>query len=230
MTFGTNLSVSGSALRVYGFNTNRIATVRVPVSATVTAGTTVYSSFLFLFNNINAVPGARASLSLSGFAFASQPDGSALATPANSYSGASTTSGASAITTGVNYLLVSRFTNVGAAGGGTATTWVFNRAGYDAWISAGEQESDLSTHAIMAMSNSSTTQTNFASHLLLRIETGFAPSGESGRHEGVFDEVRYATTLHGALGREPIPEPASLALAMAGLALLGGRSRSGRTR
>lgn len=103
----------------------------------------------------------------------------------------------SALAAGTTYLLVAKWTNINAAGGGTATLWVLDAAGYEAWRASGGQEAALPAHAFTTTSQTGLTQNTFdalTTYLQFYVNEGLAGS-PTGTLTGTFDEVRFGTAL-----------------------------------
>ncbi len=195
---------------------------------------TVYSSFLFRPTTESPLAGALAqtrinsSITAAGGNFQAQADGSGgVGAPAVGYDTTTTTT-ATTLATGVTYLGITRYTNVGSAltvgSPGVANLWVFTSTTYDNWVSAGALESDLSTFATLNVTDTATTGTfvlNNTQFAQFNLSTANDPT--AGRVQIYsFDELRYATTL----GEVAIPEPSALVLlGAAGVALMARRRR-----
>jgi hypothetical protein len=231
LTFGANyLPVSGGAARlsasVTGSSTSSILGATIDLGAAQTG--TLWSSYLVNFTSkiplggpAGATGQARVSdLQVSGSnnrMNAIADSGSTLGTGI-SYSGSgATTAGGTTLTVGSTYLMLSQFNNVGTAGGGTATLWVFNVAGYDDWLNlGGGLEANLGTYDLTSQSHTFTTQADFAGGDFYQ----FAVSNTSDSitvQTVVYDELRWGTTLGDVVS---VPEPSTVASVIGGLAML----------
>lgn len=104
---------------------------------------------------------------------------------------------ASALPVGPTCLMIAKWTNVNNAGGGTASLWVLDAAGYEAWRAAGGEEAALSTHALATATQSGAAQNTFdaaTTYLQFYINEGLSGS-PTGTLAGTFDEVRFGTSL-----------------------------------
>jgi hypothetical protein len=228
LTFGANhLPVSGGAVRLSSptGTTSSLLGAALDVGGAQTG--TLWSSFLVNLtsksNAGNATAQARVSdiqagatgtannrLNTLGDAFGTA--GTAIA-----YSGSgSTTTGATTFTVGSTYLMLSQFTNVGTAGGGTATLWVFDVAGYDNWLTlGGGLEANLGTYDLSSQSHSFTTQADFGDGDFFVLAASNA-SGATAVQTVVYDELRWGTSLGNVVA---VPEPSTAAV-LGGLAVL----------
>jgi len=104
---------------------------------------------------------------------------------------------ASALAIGTTYLMVASWTNVNNTGGGIATLWVLDAAGYEAWRASGGAEAALATYAVTTATQTGVSQNTFdaaTTYLQFYINEGLTGS-PTGTLTGTFDEVRFGTTL-----------------------------------
>lgn len=130
------------------------------------------------------------------------------------------TTGGNFTTPGVNlhddadpYLVISKFSGLGAVGG-TATMWVFNAAAYDGIKAGGLLESELDAAALIKATDTATQAEEITIGELLEIvnATSAAPFAFH------LDELRIGSTLTAV-----VPEPAGVLIALAGCGLMLGR-------
>ncbi|MGE9291601.1 MAG: PEP-CTERM sorting domain-containing protein, partial [Puniceicoccales bacterium] len=116
------------------------------------------------------------------------------------------------VSEGETYLVLSHFTNVGGAGGGTATTYLFDQAAYDSWYYANGDYADLATYALFAISETSSTVATLEDGNTIDF-TNFSPndSGFNLTSDVYFDELRWGTELGDVVG-VPVPEPSTSGL------------------
>jgi hypothetical protein len=134
--------------------------------------------------------------------------------------------GGANITTGVTYLVVNTFTNVGSAlsvgSPGVATTALFDLASYNNWVEKGSNENGefgLTALALRTVSDTVTSGTFTFSNASKSLQlTTFSGSG-SGQN-AIFDELRFGTALSDVVGAT-IPEPSTYALLAGSLTLAG---------
>ena len=229
LTFGANyLPVSGGAVRL----SSPTGTTSSLLGATMSVGGaqtgTLWSSYLVNFtsksNAGNATAQARVSdiqVGATGTAnnrMNALGDGFGPLGTAVTYSGSGvTTAGATTLTVGNTYLILSQFTNVGTAGGGTATLWVFDVAGYDNWLSlGGGLEANLGTYDLTSQSHTSTTQADFGDGDFFHFAASNA-SGATAVQTVVYDELRWGTSLGNVVA---VPEPSAVASVIGGLGML----------
>src|SRR5690606_839263 len=147
--------------------------------------------------------------------------------------GTTTNSSAPTLTTGVTYLVISKFTNVGTAlsagSPGVATNWYLTQTDFDSWVTDGGQlESALDSYAFKKQTDTQTSGTfslDENSYLGLRSD---APNQNGFVTAATFDEIRYGTDLASVYAA--IPEPSTCA-GIAGAIMLGaavGRRRANR--
>lgn len=232
LTFGANhLPVSGGAVRL----SSPTGTTSSLLGATISVGGaqtgTLWSSYLVNIttksNAGNATAQARVSDVQAGAAgtqnnrMNSQGDGfvGGVFGTAVTYSGSgATTSGATTLTVGSTYLMLSQFTNVGTAGGGTATLRVLDVAGYNDWLSlGGGLEANLGTYDLSTQSHSFTTQADFGDGDFFVFAASNA-SGATAVQTVVYDELRWGTSLGDVVST--VPEPSAVASVIGGLGML----------
>ncbi|MBC2602849.1 hypothetical protein [Puniceicoccus vermicola] len=135
------------------------------------------------------------------------------------YSANGSISGSGSINLSEVYLFVSRYTNVGGAGGGEANMWVFNETSYDSWQANGGLESDMNTYALISTSNSSTDTITLSDSQSMRIATaefsvdfnsGADNYDNTGEISTSYDEIRFGSSLGDVIST--IPEPSQYSL------------------
>ncbi len=148
--------------------------------------------------------------------------GSSGTIPSIGYKADATTSGGS-VDLGSTYLYISKYTNVGGAGGGTASLWVLNNAGYVDWQANGGNEGDLGTYASFTATDTQTDTILFGTDRSMRLSAqefslnfNSSPSNYSlsGDLTTTYDEIRYGTSLGDVV---VIPEPGTGLLLLVGL-------------
>ncbi len=226
LTFGDNhLAGTAGAVRISVASGTNSAVLSATVASSAQTGT-LWSSYLVSFESKattnNPTAQARLTAGGGGNRFNTLADsGSNLATGI-SYDATATTSGGTTLTVGDTYLMLSQYTNVGTAGGGTATLWIFDLAGYDAWFAAGSLEGDLGTHALASQTASAATQQDFNPGALYQFAVSNA-SGSAAVQTVVYDELRWGTEMSDVVG--VIPEPSTAVVMTGGLAMLAFRRR-----
>lgn len=183
---------------------------------------TLYGSYLVNFSSLSIDSAGLVSSRLSStqtsgganaYFLSNAKTGSSTNRPGVGYNDTATASTGPAITTGTTYLVVSRFTNVGAALSagtqGVADLWVFTSAGYEDWINNGGTEGALGTYAYATASESVTSGTySFTNSRFYQIAS--FTGGGTGTTSSRLDDVRYGTTLGDVMA--VVPEPTSAAL------------------
>ncbi len=247
LSFGSNFATSsGGALlqttRYSGANAQTSATLRLN---TTTTGT-LWGSYLVNYTAL-ALAGSGAAVQGIGtdstgatVNLGNRVNTNTVATSRTTsafYDNSLTTSGATAFLTGTNYLVLSRFTNVGttlsAGAPGVATVWYFTQSDYDNWITTGGGlESNLTAYAFKTQTDSVTSGLiSFSDSGYLTLKTDAPDNNTASQGTAVYDELRYGTDLSDVVGAA-VPEPSSYA-ALAGLAALVGsiclRRRSNRS-
>lgn len=227
-------STSGGALHLSMTSGSSTTTEALVSGVRLNAGTqtgTIYTSFLFNLssNSINASADTIGSilsdtqntnsnrrLGLLGDSGNSSDNFAVSYDAANSSQ--TGTAGTLFLATGTTYLMIGEYTNVGAAGGGTATAWFLTSAQYDAWFADGASLAGLSIHATGKTQRSATTQVFINNDTFLQFLIGEGSQDTTGTLAGTFDEIRFGTDL--ASVTVPIPEPSAVA-ALFGAAALG---------
>jgi len=236
LAFGSYNSATGNKLEFRTAGGGTTLAVRISAS-TVTAGSTLYSSYL---TNIatspvmtNSFVESRISSSVSDSSaatrFRTQLDASSSTTDAGAgvgYSGSTTVGSATALTTGTTYMVISRFTNVGQTVASTATVYVLTLAQYNSFAAAAFAESYLDdANAVTSGSvTQRTTQSVTPASAQGFATNNFSQIGGIGTNTGVvhIDALKYGTDL---LSVVTIPEPSATALLGLGLMALAGRRR-----
>ncbi|WPJ95185.1 hypothetical protein SH580_17320 [Coraliomargarita algicola] len=151
-----------------------------------------------------------------------------------SYTANGPISGSNAINTNQTYLFITRYTNVGLAGGGTANLWVLDETQYDLWQADGGSEIDLATYALMETSNSGTDTIAFDATKSIRVGTGefnldfnsgSANYSNLGELTVTYDEIRYGSTLGDVVVVVPESSQYSLILGALLACFVGARRR-----
>lgn len=215
LSFGANFPVSGGAVRLSASTGTTSSVLGAAISVPAHSGT-LWNSYLVNFtkkgtgNNPTAqarvsdaqVTGSNNRLNSIADNFSNQATGI-------SYGSTATTAGGSILAAGTTYLILSRYTNVGMAGGGTATSWIFNIEGYDGWLTAGDGlEENLAAYSLASQTSTSTTQADFGSDDFYQLAVSNA-TGSSLAQTVVYDESRFGTNLNDVLpldtGTDPDP-------------------------
>ncbi|WFB36870.1 PEP-CTERM sorting domain-containing protein [Kiritimatiellota bacterium B12222] len=230
LSFGTNyLPTTGGSLYQSATGSTSYTVLRGDINTTVSYPMTLWGSYLVQIDEFSTdgTVKVRANYDDSGNSkarFISTVD--ATGSSQNTGVGYDSTGTASSggLTEDVTYLALSSFTNVGGAGGGTATQYIFTLGEYDSWLSAGGGlEANLGSYAGITATDSSGDIKSFANYV------NFVLGGSGTGTESAFiDEVRYGTTLGDVIA---IPEPSSFLLMLGGMSLIGfGAFRSRRSR
>jgi len=215
---------AGSKYLVLGVNTSTFGTITG----------TLYSSYLYQANTgytpANHAIHQRVNSSAAGLnasaRFLVNPDNATASTgPGAGYAALGANATASSPTVGETYLAIGRFTNVGGAGGGTATMLTLTLAQYTDWITnqAGDEASlfaraqGLGADEVMVnQSDTSTNTRNFVGGTSTFIQTFTTTNATGGAFSVTYDELRYGTSF-----ADVVPEPGSAALlSLASLGLL----------
>ncbi|WAC21502.1 PEP-CTERM sorting domain-containing protein [Luteolibacter sp. SL250] len=230
LTF-SGLATSGGALTTG--NDVRLSGIAMN-HAGVAAGDTLYSSYLVSFSSatnsgsglltrINGTSATQASGYFNSFADSRSSNYAAVSYDSTLFNAANHTAESTAIPAGQTFIVISSFTNVGNAAGGTGSLYVLSQAQFlnlrtiglsnlaSLTVGQGATEAWATASATSAF-NGSFDNADFL-HIL------------SLSSSGTIDELRYGTTLEAVL---PVPEASTLALsglAFAGLAIRRKRSR-----
>jgi hypothetical protein len=111
--------------------------------------------------------------------------------------------------------MIAEWTNLGTPGGGLATMWAIDEAGYNDWLTlGGGLEANLVTYSTIMVTQTSAVETPFTfpvgnTYLQFVIGEGGSTTGALG---GIYDELRFGTTLADVT----IPEPGTAMLAAGG--------------
>ena len=216
-----SLAVSGGAL-AYATGTNVIG-ADISIGAAFTG--TLWTSYLTQITTRGSLLGDGALLRVgdspsdsSDIRYTSWADSrggltGALPTPnlAVGYAGTTPSNSDGSLTLGITYIILGRFTNVGASSG-VATLWALDQTQFAAFLAAGGTESALAGTSVTATAtqNNPSTARNFIT------TDAFALITANGT--GVFDEIRFGSSL-GDVAPIAVPEPSN-ATAFAGLAAL----------
>ena len=230
LTFGANyLPVSGGAVRLSAQGGASNSTV---LGATISVGGaqtgTLWSSYLVNIASKSDKAGATAQARVSdlqttgsGNRLNSVADSGSTLGTAISYDSTVVTASGTTLTVGTTYLMLSQFTNVGTAGGGTATLWIFNLAGYNDWLSlGGGLAANLGSYDLTSQSDPSTTLADFGA---VNDYFQFAISNTTDTSVSllqtvVYDELRWGTSLGDVVST--VPEPSAVASVIGGLGML----------
>jgi hypothetical protein len=236
LAFGNDFAAStGGSLLVSNLYNNSasstIATVKLNTSATGTVWASYLANYTTISNSNNGFieQGIGTSATARATQFLNRVSSNSLPSDRKVVAGYDTTGTASpntAIGTGVTYLILSKYTNVGTplssgAGSGVATTWVLDQAGYANWISLGlGLEANLDNYDIRKVQDTAVTtgQFDLNSDKYLTIA---ASANNINNHQftGLVDEFRYGTDLTSVISS--IPEPSTYVM-IAGAAALAG--------
>lgn len=214
LSFGT-ISTSGGGLKLTAGATtsgsNSIITGANTSDFAAVTGT-LYSSYLYQVEGayvtgthaIAQRTGSTPTGNQAGGRFFLNPDHSATGTTAGvDYIGNAPTNGGATPALSTTYLTIGRFTNVGGAGGGTATMVTLDLAQYNDWVADGGTEALLFARvqgtddqsARVKISDISTTQANFdgANNTVLQATINLGTGTDA--FNVTFDEFKYATTF-----------------------------------
>lgn len=230
LTFGA-LQTSGGAL-AFG-NTVNVVGADISIGA-LDGPVTLWSSYLVQFsqplgtaNNYGALLRVGASPSDNGGArFTSWADSRATNSDkvAVGYSGSGGSDGNAGLEVGKTYIIISSFTRVGqtlsADLPGVATLWALDETQFADFVRAGGDEAALNSVTATAMATQTVTSGNYA------FSSGDAFGLITQNSTGVFDEVRFGTTLESVT---PVPEPSAAAV-FAGVFCLAGAAWRRRRR
>ncbi len=227
LTFGANhLPVSGGAVRLSAATGTTSSVVGAAIDLPAQTGT-LWSSYLVNFTTKGTTNGptaqarvSDAQTSGSNNRFNSLADNFSNLSTGISYDSVVTTTGGTNLTVDTTYLMLSQYTNVGTAGGGTATLWIFDLAGYDDWLNlGGGLETNLGTYGLASQTASSSTQADFGPGGFYQFAVSNA-SGSSALQTVVYDELRWGTSLGDVVATVPVPEPGTAIVMTGGLAML----------
>ncbi|MDF3131201.1 hypothetical protein P0Y35_18475 [Kiritimatiellaeota bacterium B1221] len=130
--------------------------------------------------------------------------------------------GGSSVDLGSTYLYISKYTNVGGAGGGTATLWVLDNASFVDWQNNGGLEASLGTYADFTSTDSKSNTIIFGTDRSLRLtaqeyslnfNSGPTNYSLNGELTTTYDEIRYGTSLNDIIA---IPEAGTGVLVIVG--------------
>lgn len=230
LTFGANyLSVSGGAARLSATTGGSISSI-LGVAINVPAQTgTLWSSYLVSFTTKGTGNNPTAQARVSDLQTASSnnrlnsfADNFSNLSTGLAYGATATTSSGTTLAAGNTYLMLSQYTNVGTVGGGTATLWTFDLAGYDNWLSLGAGlEINLGTYSLATQSANAATQADFGPGSFYQIAVSNA-TGSTAAQTVVYDELRWGNSLSDVVA---VPEPGTAIAMTGGLAMLALRRR-----
>lgn len=209
LTFGS-LQTSGGAL-AFNASTNVIGT---SLNLGTSFSGTLWSSYLVNFSTQgnDAANGALIRIGgtpqdSTGSRFTSWADSRASSkNVAVGYaSGGTGINGNAALVPGTTYIIISRFTNVGAtlssSSPGVATLWALTEAQFANFLAAGGDEAALTLTSVTATASHSVSSGTYSLSGALSLVTV--------NDTGVFDEIRFGSSLADVT---PVPEPGSSAL------------------
>lgn len=130
------------------------------IGAAADAGSTLWCSYLFRLNS-QGTSGMSMRMGF-GDLWANVKAAYNAQRPSVRYAGVETTTPTFGIALNVNYLVIGKFTNVNAAGGGSGRLWLLTSSEYDVIKAGGITESELDAQSVCAVSVTSATQANFA--------------------------------------------------------------------
>ncbi len=224
LTFGANfLPTTGGSLYQSASGANSYTVLKGDLTSTARAHTgDLYHSALVKLTSLSNEGAVRIRTYNNGASTARymsvMDETGAPSNPGVAYDDVTTASSDGSLSLNTTYLALSRFTNVGLPGGGTADQFIFDLAGYDNWLSAGGGlEANLATYASFTATETFNSQRNFE-HELHFVLGGNSSSG-SETESAFIDEVRYGTTL-GDVVAVAIPEPSSFLLMAGGMLLV----------
>jgi hypothetical protein len=238
LSFSNFVTTGGAARLNSGATGSSNAVLSASLNLSASATGTLYSSYLVQFTSFSTTPnggGNQVRLKNTGnntnLFQSSAKAATAIVTPGVAYGNntpvnAPQPGGGANITTGVTYLVVNTFTNVGSAlsvgSPGVATTALFDLASYNNWVEKGSNENGefgLTALALRTVSDTVTSGTFTFSNASKSLQlTTFSGSG-SGQN-AIFDELRFGTALSDVVGAT-IPEPSTYALLAGSLTLAG---------
>ncbi len=217
LTFGTNYPpVSGGAVRLSAAQGTTSSILGAEIDLPAQSGT-LWSSYLVNFTSKGTTNNPTAQARVSGAQtsgsnnrFNSLADSFSNLSTGISYGGGTiTTGGGATLTVGDTYLMLSQYTDVGTAGGGTATLWIFDLDGFDDWMTlGGGLEDNLGTYSLASQTATSDMQTDFGPGDFYQLGISNA-SGSSAAQTVVYDELRWGTSLDDVLpletgGHDPV--------------------------
>ncbi len=232
LTFGSLVTNGGSITTAGGSGVVSTAATTIDLATTPYSGT-LYTSHLVNLSSISATTNDGAVSRITSDSAASNQRFQLLSDSRNTSNNVgaayafTTTNGSTGLATGTTYLMIGRFTNVGAGlsvgSPGVGTVYALTLAQFGSFVAGGQNDAWLdgatigsgASEVTARVSNSQTSSTwvlgDGSWMSLLTVADG-----------ATFDELRYGSTL---LDITPIPEPSTFALLSLGVAALVGLRR-----
>lgn len=228
LSFGSKFATTGGAIALTANAAATSAAVLGGAAFNTGAQTgTIYNSYLVSFESRTAAgtasfrlnTGITASGASSYFGSNAKAAGST-ALSSVSYSTTAVSATTSLANNPTTYLFINSFTNVGSSGGGVATTWIFDVAGFDQLLADGVlTDAKLDQYRLHKISQTNASGSAFVFDNTRFMQFGSSSGTGSGSQISVFDEIRYGNALADVIP-VAVPEPSAYA-AIAGAIMLG---------